>query len=220
MPTWRSRNSGYLDFYKMNSILKLIGEAEDFSEYEDLLALDAEQEKTLFSRELKMTPEEALEAAFKLFQYGSGRVPENIEKALAEGSEQSYWYAHTFLGGRFHLGEPAIATSAEWSYKYANDIVKPGTFIPGSSRFPLGEEAIASDARYSYLYALSVLREGDFVPGSYAFPPGEPAIATSGFHSYWYATNVLHERFPAGEEALKAASPVNWRTYKAHFNIS
>jgi hypothetical protein len=48
------------------------------------------------------------------------------------------------IKGRFELGEPAIATKAEYSYEYAKDIIK--------GRFELGEPEIKKDAYYSYIY--------------------------------------------------------------------
>lgn len=158
----------------MNPIQQLIGEAEeDFSEYEDILALDSEQEKTLFNRVPVTTPEEAYNEAFRL---DKGNVPEWIEKLIATSAEYSLNYALHFLGTRFALGEPAIATNARYSLYYACDVLEKGDCVPGSYRFPLGEPAISKSAHYAYVYANEVLVSGDFVPGSKRFPAGEPAI--------------------------------------------
>lgn len=153
-------------------IRRLIGEAEeDFSEYEDLLKLDAEQEKTLFSRDPRMTPEQAFEYAESLRYLD---VPDYVERAIAKSPVLSLKYAFGINFRRFPLGEPAIATDAELSFSYAVNVLDHGDFVQGSRRFPLGEPAIASSPAWAAQYASRVLKS--------RFTEAEPVIKDS---PYW-----------------------------------
>ena len=68
----------------------------------------------------------------------------------ATDAKMAYKYAINIIGGRFELGEKAIAKDAQYSYMYAIKILK--------KPFPLGEPAIAKDAYYSYYYANVILK--------------------------------------------------------------
>lgn len=92
------------------------------------------------------------------------------ERAIATSAEYSYMYAADVLNGRFPPGEPVIATSARYSYWYATDVI--------NDRFPLGEPAIATNAVYSYQYVRDVIK--------HRWPPGEPAIAKSAIYTQLY----------------------------------
>jgi hypothetical protein len=72
------------------------------------------------------------------------------EPAIAKDAEYSYYYANVVLKGRFELGEPEIAKDSGYSYYYARDALK--------RRFELGEPGIAKDAEYSYYYARDVIK--------------------------------------------------------------
>lgn len=87
--------------------------------------------------------------------------------------------------------EPIIATDAEFSFDYAENILK--------GRFPLGEKAIANaytdgNTSLTFLYARDVIQG--------PWPPGEKGIATNAFCSFKYATKVLRNRFPSGEPQI------------------
>jgi len=82
-----------------------------------------------------------------------------LEQEFAMDAKLSYNYA-IILGGRFDIGEPVIAKSANFSLLYAHYILK--------GRFELGEIIIATDGYCSVEYALGVLRD--------RFELGEPAI--------------------------------------------
>lgn len=231
----------------MRLIARLIGEAEDeFSEYEDLLKLDAEQEKTLFNRPVKLSPEEAYKEAKELFsrEHFEDRVPEYLERVIATDPKWSLKYSRNLLVDRFPLGEPAIATDADYAYQYANDVLCVGAFVPDNKRFPMGEPAIAKDAATSFYYAREIiggrfplgepaiakdpetaykysseiLKKGDFVPGSKRFPAGERAIATDPHWSYFYAIYAVGGRFPRGEPVIFADKSYA-DFYKTEFNI-
>ena len=94
-------------------------------------------------------------------------------RALAP--EEAYELAKA-VGRKFTLpkAEAIIATSPEWSYKYAVNVLE--------ARFEPGEEAIATDAYHSYCYARFILNGRFF--------KGEGAIALS---DYWtlYTQDVL-----------------------------
>ena len=62
------------------------------------------------------------------------------------------------------MGEQTIATNAEYSYRYARDVLK--------GRFELGEPVIASGALYSFWYAYEAIYG--------RFELGEAAIAEHG----------------------------------------
>ena len=52
-----------------------------------------------------------------LHRYGFITKPLRVQ--IAKSAEWSYRYALNVLEGPFELGEPEIAKSAEWSYRYA-----------------------------------------------------------------------------------------------------
>jgi hypothetical protein len=56
----------------------------------------------------------------------------------------AYLYARNILKGRFELGEPTIATDANYSYLYAKNILK--------GRFELGEPIIRNNIVYKTAY--------------------------------------------------------------------
>jgi hypothetical protein len=91
----------------------------------------------------------------------------------------AYDYARDAVGGRFELGESAIATNAYYSYSYARDAI--------GGRFELGEPAIAADASYAYYYARDIIKG--------RFELGEPAIAKDAHWVYWYACDVIGGQF-------------------------
>lgn len=196
----------------MNPILKLIGESEDFSEYEDILALDAEQDKSQFRRPVILTPEEALIEAKKL---GKGNVPKYIEKIIARDPDASAQYAYNVLSERFPLGEPAIATSGYKSVSYARWALSTGDFVPGSKRFPPGEPAIVKNSHSVEMYVTYVLKQGDFVPGSKRWPAAEPVLAKNTEAALHYAM-YTRERFPLGEPVIKRDRK-SWKRYRDYF---
>lgn len=89
-----------------------------------------------------------------------GKLPEHKE-LFAKDAEYAYEYAKAF-DNRFKEGEDAIATSAKYSYYYANDILN--WMHAPLTRFTKGEVAIAKDPYYSYYYARQVLK-GPFPEG-------------------------------------------------------
>lgn len=97
-------------------IKRLIGESEDFSEYEDLLALDAEQEKTLFDRPVAVVnPAQAYAEAKRL---GKGNVPKEYEELMAENEFFAFCYAVEVLKERFPSGEAAMRNNPHTWYVY------------------------------------------------------------------------------------------------------
>ena len=80
-------------------------------------------------------------AYYHCLKYGPNEKLENI---IATNAEYSYWYAEKVLKGRFELGELAISKCFTASYWYARLL---------KCRFKLGEETILSNSysRDSYL---------------------------------------------------------------------
>ena len=68
-----------------------------------------------------------------------------FETEISKDAEYSYYYAEDVLKGRFEIGEKAISKNASYSYLYAKYVLK--------GRFEMGEKAISKHAKYSYLYA-------------------------------------------------------------------
>jgi hypothetical protein len=91
---------------------------------------------------------------------------------------QKYWYSLNELKKR----EQYIATSARYSYLYAEKILK--------GPFKLGETAISENAQTSYLYAKHVLKG--------PFKAGEHAISENAHTSNRYAKVILEGPFKAG----------------------
>ena len=75
----------------------------------------------------------------------------------ATDAELAYKYAIHIIGGRFELGEPAIAKDAYYSFYYALNVL--------NGPFPLGEPAIASNAYYSQAYTNEVLKKDFYLDG-------------------------------------------------------
>ena len=95
----------------------------------------------------------------------------------ASNAHYAYLYAINIIGGRFELGEKAIAEDGYCSFYYAYAF----------GRFELGEPAIAKTPSYSYWYAEHVL----YGP----FPEGEHVIAKYAFISREYTQLVLKRDF-------------------------
>jgi lambda repressor-like predicted transcriptional regulator len=147
-----------------------------------------------FNKIFKNDPEKAYEYAKDVLKpLGIIGFPKG-EDAIATHAEWSYLYANGVLKNRFPKGEDAIATDPEYSYEYAEYVLKPLGIIG----FPKGEDAIATSAKYSYLYAMYVLKN--------RFPKGEDIIATNAHWSYEYAEYVLKplgiKGFPKGEDTI------------------
>ena len=152
---------------------------------DDMWGDDSELTKILFISILKKDIYNSPKDAYEFAELGGGeyipanhlRFPEG-EPAIATSAVYSYRYALKVLrGSRFPEGEPAIATSAEYSYYYAKYI------IGGGRRFPEGEPAILTNPSYTLLYVKDIMEE--------RFPEGEPIIATNASDAYEYAKDVL-----------------------------
>ena len=122
---------------------------------DDMWGDDSELTKILFISILKKdiynSPKDA-------YEFAESKLDAAEEYAELSGGE--YIPANHL---RFPEGEPAIATSAEYSYLYAINLLQ--------DRFPAGEAAIATDAECASRYAEHVIK-GRFLEA-------EPAIATS-----------------------------------------
>ena len=81
--------------------------------------------------------------------------------------------------------EDMIATSSEYSFRYAKTLAR---------RFELGEEVIATDANFSFKYARYVI-EG-------RFEKGEAVISQSANYSFKYAEEIIKGRFKLGEASI------------------
>ena len=174
---------------------KAVGHYIDFSTitssvFKSILRSDpkifAHNYKLLSSEQLAMfaiTPASALQYAILVL---NGTAFSDGEPAIATSAEHSFDYAE-MLGKPFPAGEPAIATDANYSYQYAKLLDKP---------FPAGEAAIATSAIYSYYYAELLVE---------TFPAGEAAIATSAEYSFRYA-KLLGDPFPAGEAVIATSA--------------
>jgi len=111
------------------------------------------------------------------------------EKIISTSAEHSFKYADDVLCGRFEVGEPAISKDDEYALRYAKEIIK--------GRWEMGEPAIASDPETAAEYASEIL-DG-------RFPLGEAAISTDAESSYVYACTI-RERFLLGEEAISQST--------------
>ena len=84
------------------------------------------------------------------------------ENLIKNNAEQSYNYAVLVLDAPFPAGEPAIAESTEWAFRYTNDVLK-------NHQSKTWENLIKNDAKKSFAY-VTIRHE--------PFPAGEAAIAT------------------------------------------
>lgn len=95
-------------------------------------------------------------------------IPQSILNTIAKEAFTSFKWAY-YTNKPFPLGEDAIATNAQLSYKYALLIL--------NKAFKKGEPAIAQHPVFSLRYATKVLKD--------RFPAGEPTIKNSQFkHQY------------------------------------
>ena len=99
------------------------------------------------------------------------------------------WGARLTLSkGKRKKLEQIIAKSAEYSFKYARDIIR--------DRFELGEDVVSNDGEWGYFYAKQII-EG-------RWEEAEPAILTGDSKwIYFYAKHVIKGRWPEGETVLK-----------------
>lgn len=145
--------------------------------------------------------------------YHKGKITDDeILKEIAKYPDTAYKYAR-LIGGRFELGEKAIATDPNLALDYA--------MIELDGPFPLGERAIATNPDFALTYATNVLNKKPFKLGEKAmatnhraamryavdclkgpFTLGEKAIATDPISSYRYAVDVLGGPFVLGEDAI------------------
>lgn len=88
---------------------------------------------------------------------------------------------------RFKDGESIIATDAEYSYKYAIEILN-------RKRFVKGEKVIASDPKYAYLYAKNVIKN--------PWPPGEAAISSDPDYTEMYRRDVSYGYFAKHDKPI------------------
>ena len=102
--------------------------------------------------------------------------------------------------------ESFIAKSAEYSYRYANDVL--------CSRFHLGERVILTDAHIAFIYKRRF--QSSFSSNSEK-EQLENQISKYSELSYRYATEVLKARFPLGELAIKHATNSITQKYKKQF---
>jgi hypothetical protein len=83
-------------------------------------------------------------------------VNDDILKIISTSAKCSCKYVQFYwVKIKFPMGEPAIATSARYSYKYALYL---------NEAFPAGEKAILTDPKYTFLYVTLVL--GTEFPGA------------------------------------------------------
>lgn len=140
----------------------------------------------------KITEEIELNTAEECFRYAYNkrlRLPKQLEKIISKDAEYSLYYAKV-LKNRFELGEPAIATNANYSYYYCIDVLKPLGIIG----FPLGEKEMAKDPAIALNYSRYVL-EG-------RFKLGEETMAKDDYFAAFYATDAIKDRFELGEKAI------------------
>ena len=107
---------------------------------------------------------------------------------------ESYWQARKQGYGTPEL-EATIATDSEYSYLYANEIIK--------GRWEPGETIITTDAYYSEIYARYVIKG--------RWEPGEAIITTNAHYSYCYAIYAIKGRFPLGEPVISKSE--YWKNY-------
>lgn len=109
------------------------------------------------------------------------------EAAIAKSADFSYRYAKDILCGPFPAGEEAISTHTYCSFGYAKFVLK--------GPFKKGEDVIADDGHYSFRYADEVLHA--------PFPKGENEIASlSAKQTFYYATCLLKKEWPKGEDSI------------------
>ena len=127
-----------------------------------------------------------------------------------------------------HL-EPALATSAEFAYKYAHDIL--------NWRFEAGEDAIMKNARFAYRYAYYVMDErweeaeqyimkDGLVAVEYAedlldgmlWPAAEKYIMKDAEAAYFYSVYFMEERWPAAEKYIRQDAKW-WLKYGSKWEI-
>lgn len=107
------------------------------------------------------------------------------EAAISKDADYSYRYARDLIEGRWEPGEEIISKDANYSYEYALHIVK--------GRWEPGEKAISGDAHYSMKYAELL---------GHRFVLGEESISKSGADALKYARSIVRGRWEAGEEAI------------------
>jgi hypothetical protein len=99
----------------------------------------------------------------------------DILKMIATSPKYSFKLSQLiWMGGKFALGEPAIATSAKYSYNYA---------MYTNAAFPAGENAMATSSKYAFLYANNVTLK--------PFPEAEKVIFTDRRYKRNYMLWVL-----------------------------
>jgi len=78
---------------------------------------------------------------------------EKAEDSIATSAEYSYRYAADILLRRFKEGEPAIATSAAYSLSYALHVI--------NGRFLAGEETMKQDEDIWHIYTRNFMKHGE-----------------------------------------------------------
>lgn len=145
--------------------------------------------------------------AYKTCEKQNKRIFE-LEKIILRDPEWSYYYAQDIIKGPWEEGESIIINDCEFSYLYALNIIRGPWFE--------GEKSIIKDSEFSYLYARNVIK-GQWLKG-------EDSISKNFEFSYWYATIVINKPFEKCHaiifdsffkyDYLKFLSSVNYDTTK------
>jgi len=138
----------------------------------------------------KLSPEEAEKARRKELWR------REVEQA-ATTPGRAYYFAKEELKrpwSKGSEGEKKISWYADWSYKYAIDVIK--------GPFELGEKSIAKDPAFSAKYARHILKG--------RFPAGEEAIAKSPKWAFHYAAVIIKGRWEPAEKIIKEKKD-GWR---------
>jgi len=118
------------------------------------------------------------EAVFRLALAHKLRIPQ-WEHIIAESAEYSYKYATEIIKGRFIAGERAICQTSDWAFFYASDVIK--------GKWKDGEGAILKSPKKVYEYALEVLDE--------RWPEGEKALIDAYVFDSQYLRDYIRDFF-------------------------
>lgn len=127
-------------------------------------------------------------AAYK-YAHAFGRF-KAAEVAISKDASASCQYGKYVLNKRFKMGEQAIITDAEMSWRYALDL---------DFRFREAEPIISKDAGFAHLYAVHIIKG--------RWPAGEKAIASNPNTARQYVRWILvNTRFLTYEKQMATST--------------
>lgn len=153
------------------------------------------------------------------FQIADQEIAKKAENIISQNAEYSFEYANQIIKNRFYLGEEQIAQHSYYALHYAINILYGSWLSKVGGQIALkAESKILENEKYWDSYIFLLIKNKSEID--------EPKIATQGKYAYRYARDILNGSWKekiGGELAIKAeksiaADPAYSRKYSHLFH--